>query len=97
MTQFNPITGAILVNQQLVTRQATAQTTHIKRTQALQKNIAAQGDRFESEVESTEKIDPAHDQKREQPQQRKRRTKNTSVAQDVVDNSDGRPSLDLTA
>jgi len=93
MTQFNPITGAILVNQQAVTRQSAAQTEHIKRAQALAKNIAASGDRFEHEIESTEKIDATHDDNQKKQQQ----NQHDPDEPDTKDDDDDQPHVDLIA
>jgi broad specificity phosphatase PhoE len=96
MTQFNPITGAALVGQQISVRQTDDKAAQIRRAQETARNIAARTDRFEHVVESTEEVDPAHDEDKKKDQKRGKSKPHPQAETDTPDDQD-RPKLDLTA
>jgi predicted helicase len=72
MTQFNPIAGSILQSTPLQRQQASEKARQLRHVQQLEKNIAAEDDRLEHQVESSEELKNIHeDQSQGQSQQRK--------------------------
>ena len=96
MTYFNPLSGSLLPA--TPAQRAADKGRQIARTQALQKNTAAEGDRVdvEHQVESAEELPPAGDgsgggnRHQRHPQQQKPR-------QDSYDATPAVPRIDLTA
>jgi hypothetical protein len=60
MTFFNPLSGSLVPA--TPAKRAADKDRQIARSQALQKNTAAEGDRVEHSVESAEELHPAGDQ-----------------------------------
>jgi hypothetical protein len=60
MTFFNPLSGSLVPA--TPAKRAADKDRQIARSQALQKNAAAEGDRLEHSVESAEELHPAGDQ-----------------------------------
>ena len=90
MTTFNPLTGS-LVPAVPVQRTATDKDRQIARSQALQKNTAAEGERVEHQVESADALQAAGDQSGGgnaggQPRQQKKSS-----------TEDGKPHIDVKA
>lgn len=95
MTQFNPITGSIIQSQQLQRQQPLEKARQIQREQKLTQNSAAHDDLFQHQVESTEKVDPLHDEEpHHEQQQRKQRRRSTP---ELPSTDDDAPRLDITA
>lgn len=91
MSQLNPIAGSILQSIQAQRQVGVEKERQVRREQILEKNIAAEDDRFEHQVESSDIVTEAHDGHSQQnkPDQQKRRPKK--------DGEDEEPRLDLTA
>lgn len=67
---INPFSGYLAQGAQLDRMQAADKTRQAKRANVLSKNVAARDDEMEHQVESTEQINPVHDQEgRQQDQQ----------------------------
>jgi hypothetical protein len=96
MTYLNPLIGPVAQSPQA----QRAASDKIARAQALAKNSAAEGDRFEHTVESADALPPVGDdapnggggQRRE-----KKGGKRKDGGDDAGDGGDGEPRLDLTA
>jgi hypothetical protein len=52
---------------------AAAKARQVRRAQTLARNVAAEGDTFEHQVESAEELTAIHDEQRQQPDRRRRR------------------------
>jgi hypothetical protein len=71
MTEINPLAGVILGSIQQQRVLGIEKTRQLHRSKMLEKNVAAEDEQMESEVENTEEIKPIGDedgQKRETPQ-----------------------------
>ena len=62
MTSFNPLTGASLPGGQVQEQLAAAKARQVRRAQTVARNVAAEGDTFEHQVESTEELSAIHDE-----------------------------------
>jgi hypothetical protein len=92
MTPLNPLTAAVLQSQSLQRAQSTSKNDQIRKSHVLARNVAATADTFEHTVESTDRVDPSHDQdaKKDSQQQGKRKKKPGAA--------DGQaPHVDVTA
>lgn len=61
MTDFNPLAGSILGSAQAQQQLDVHKQRQVRRVQALRKNAAAEGDRFEHQVESPEELSPVNE------------------------------------
>ena len=90
MTQFNPLSGAILQSPIVQQQQAGEKVSQIKRTQLLEKNIALEDDQMENQVESSDEVQPGRQARDdEHPSQRKPKK--------PFKGDDGHEHVDLTA
>ena len=90
MTDFNPLAGAILGSAQAQGQAEAQKQRQLRRAQTVRKNVAAEGDRFEHQVESAEELPPAGDDAgKRQPQDRKRHPRRHG--------NDDRPHIDVKA
>lgn len=92
MTDFNPLAGAILGSAQIQQQSDLQKQRQLRRAQALRKNVAAQADRLDHQVESPEEAAPIHDAPDEHPQRQSKRDPRHSPAKD-----DGKPHIDVKA
>lgn len=90
MTQFNPLTGAILQSPMVQQQQSSEKTSQIRRSQQLEKNAALEEDELEHQVESSEELTPTDDDHAGQGGQYKRRGKTPYKG------DDGREHVDIT-
>ena len=93
MTQFNPLAGSILQSAQVARQQAASKAAQIRRTQQLQRNIAARDDEMEHQVESSEELTPTHDR----DAQGQAKQGHHKKRDDDADDGDDRPHIDLRA
>jgi hypothetical protein len=95
MTYFNPLVAPIAQGTQ-TQRAATDKERQIARNQALARNSAAEGDRFEHTVESADALTPVGDDASRggQPRQQQRKPSDDPAAQTDADR--GNPHLDVT-
>jgi hypothetical protein len=68
MTYFNPLTGASLQGGQVQEQLTAAKARQVRRAQTLARNVAAEGDTFEHQVESTEELSAIHDEQQSKQQ-----------------------------
>jgi hypothetical protein len=73
MTDFNPLAGSILGSAQAQQQMDVQKQRQVRRVQALRKNAAAEGDRFEHQVESPEELAPVNEDPDDGPSQKDRR------------------------
>lgn len=92
MLPIPPLASAAFAASQ-VQKQSEANADQIRRVQSRKKNTAASGDEYVHTVESSEELQPIHDEDPKQQQGRKKQSKHRG--QDKPD--DDRPRLDLTA
>ena len=94
MSYFNPLLNSLIAGQALQRAHESEKERQVRRAQAVAKNAAAEGDRFERAVESDDAINPTHgddEPHREPPEQRKKK-------RPPEENGDGEPPhLDLKA
>ena len=96
MTYFNPLIAPVAGSAQAL-RAAADKERQVARAQALAKNAAAEGDRFEHQVESADALKPASDdgsnggQPRRQPKR-----KDDGQGQVNADAPEDPPHLDVT-
>jgi CRISPR/Cas system endoribonuclease Cas6 (RAMP superfamily) len=93
MTQFNPLVNSLNQTAFVQRQQAATKAQQIQRAQQLAKNVAAEDDQLQFQVENSEELTPTrpeHDQ--DQRPRRESPSKNPAS-----DDDDEQPSLDLTA
>jgi hypothetical protein len=93
MTDFNPLAGAILGSAQAQQQIDATKNRQSRRAQALRKNTAAEGDRFEHQVDSAEELPPVGDDPEENPPQDHRHNRRPRRNRDA----DDPPHLDVKA
>ena len=94
MSQISPFLGSAIQASDVQRAQATDKDRHLQHSQDLKKNAGLSGDRFEHAVESSEEIDPIHDEQKQDG--KKKRQSNKHPHQDDSNDED-QPRLDLTA
>ena len=97
MTYFNPLIAPV-AGSQGAQRAAADKERQVARAQALTKNAAAEGDRFEHQVESADALKPAGDDASNggQPRQQQKR-KEDGQGQPAAEPPGEPPHLDVTA
>jgi hypothetical protein len=71
MEIVNPLAGSLAQSTAVTRQQSTDKSRQIRHAQTLRKDVAAAPDSFEHQVESTEELNPIHDERRESRQQGK--------------------------
>ncbi len=90
MSAVNPLAGAILQSVQTQRQMATEKERQVRHEQDLERNIAAEDDRFEHQVESADIVtDPDEGQQQRDKQNPKRKKPKKD--------DDDKPHVDLTA
>ena len=89
MNGFNPLSGAILGSTVVQQTMQLEKERQVRRSQALSKDVAAEDDRLEHEVESTERVAPVNEEEAERYHQRKSREHAAAA-------DDEKPHLDVT-
>lgn len=72
MTQISPFVGSVLQSTQVQRQQAAEKSRQIRHTQQMEKNVAAEDDRLEHQVESAEELTPIHEDQARNPRQRRK-------------------------
>jgi len=90
MSQINPLAGSILQSTQFQREQSAQKVQQAQRAEQLKKNIAAEDDRMEHQVESAEELRPAHEDGGEGGQPRKKHPRKPG-------GGDEEPHLDVKA
>lgn len=94
MEIVNQIAGNLAQSTSVTRQQSADKTRQIRRAQALRKDVAAPADTFEHQVESSEELNPIHD---EQAQRDSKRKRQQSAAPKPPAPNDATPGIDLTA
>jgi hypothetical protein len=93
VSQINPFVGSVVQTTGVQRTQAADKDRQLRKSADLQKNAGLSGDRFEHAVESSEALDPIHDEpKKDQNKKRQQPHKQKDAPE-----SDEEPGLDLTA
>ena len=92
MTELNPLSGAILQSLQSQRQQGIEKERQVRRAQILSKDVAAQDDRFEHQVESADELPHVNDEERQQQENAKRQPRQKSHDADEEE-----PRIDLKA
>lgn len=90
VTEFSPLSGAILQSPIVQQQQSTEKTSQIRREQLLRKNVAAEDDEMENQVENSEEVQPARREGDEDEASQHRGTKSFK-------GDDGAEHVDVTA
>ena len=90
----NPLPGSIAQSTQVQGNLSVEKTRQVRRAQNVSRNVAAEGDRFEHQVENAEATAPIHDDQNPRQQQRGKR-KPASAA--PTSPSDEPPHVDIKA
>jgi hypothetical protein len=96
MEIINQLAAPLATSAAVARQQTSEKTQQISRAQTARKNVAAQADTFEHQVESCEELSPIHDEakdakKRQQPDEGKKRRK------PAANDADAPPALDIKA
>jgi hypothetical protein len=94
MEIVNQIAGSLAQSASVTRQQSTDKSRQVRRAQALRKDVATPGDSFEHKVESSEELNPIHD---EQPQRDPKRKRPRAAPKPPATPADAPPSIDLTA
>jgi len=92
MTQINPFVGSVVQATGVQRSQSAEKDRQLRRAADLQKNAGLTGDRFEHAVESSEALDPVHDEQKKDPKKKRQQKKKVQQQPDEQE-----PGLDLTA
>ena len=71
MEIVNPLASSLAQSAAVTRQQSADKSQQIRHAQHLRKDVAASADSFEHQVESTEELNPIHDERRESDQQRR--------------------------
>jgi len=93
VTELNPLAGAILQSIQSQRDAGIEKERQIRREQILSKNVAAQDDRFEHQVESADQLPEVNDEER-QAQEKQKRAPRQNLPHD---DDEGEPRIDVKA
>jgi hypothetical protein len=92
VSSINPFSGYVAQGTQVERLQAAEKSRQVRREQTLSKNVAAQDDQLEHQVESADAIVSIHDDHQQQnPRQQHRRTPQKP------DEGEEPPHIDVTA
>ena len=94
MSQISPFIGSSVQASDVQRTQAAQKDQQLQRSSDLKKNAGLSGDRFEHAVESSEEIDPVHDEQKQDPK-KNRQSRKHGQKDDSQNGSE--PRLDLTA
>jgi hypothetical protein len=92
MDVINPLAGSLLQSTQMQRQQAAEKQRQTRRVQVLEKDVAAQDDQLEHQVESTDEKVEIHDEQTGERQPRKRKNPAHPAPEEPSP-----PHLDLTA
>jgi hypothetical protein len=93
MSQINPFVGSVLQAPGVQRSQASDKDRQLRRAADLEKNAGLSEDRFEHAVESSEEVDPIHDEQKQDPKKKRQPHKQPTEEQQANEE----PGLDLTA
>jgi hypothetical protein len=93
MSQINPFIGSAIQATGVQRAQSAEKDRQLRRAADLQKNAGLSGDRFEHAVESSEALQPIHDEQKNDPKKKRPQHK----PQKPEDPDEPESHLDLTA
>ena len=96
MTYFNPLIAPVVQGPQAQRAAAADKERQIARAQALAKNSAAEGDRFEHTVESADALTPVGDSPSRGSDPRQQREQGKPDDGEAASEGGEKPSLDVT-
>ena len=91
MTFINPLAPALLPSTQAQQQAAADKVRQLRKAQTAARNIAAETDRLEHQVESAEELSPVHDE------DQSTRRQDRAPQQDNKDKADEEPHIDVKA
>jgi hypothetical protein len=94
MTYFNPLTGTPLQGGKVQEQLGADKARQVRRAQTVARNVAAEGDTFEHQVESTEELSAIHDEQQSKEQSNPRKHPR---GQNPAGEADDPPHLDVKA
>ena len=98
MEIVNPLAGSLAQSAAVARQQSTDKSRQIRHAQTLRKDVAAAPDSFEHQVESTEELNPIHDERRGPGQQQQRGGSHPQSEQDGErPEGDEPPHIDVVA
>ena len=97
MEIVNPLAGSLAQSTAVTRQQSTDKSRQIRHAQTLRKDVAAAPDSFEHQVESTEELNPVHDERRESDQQRRGASHPQSERDGERPEGDEPPHIDVVA
>ena len=92
MTYINPLAPTLLPSTQAEQQAAADKARQIRKAQTAARNIAAETDRLEHQVESAEELAPVHDEDQPSKRDQQRQPKRDGRAK-----ADDEPHIDVTA
>lgn len=92
MDVINPLAGSFLQGTQVQRQQLIEKQRQARRSQALEKDVAARDDQLEHQVESAEELAPLHDEPTEDQRQHNEKRKPHAAVEEQPSSH-----LDLTA
>jgi hypothetical protein len=93
MDFINPLAGSLLQSTAVQRQQSADKQRQVRRAQAIERDVAAQDDQLEHQVESSEELPPVNDEHPEHEQQKNKKR----GMHNKPDEDDNQPHLDLTA
>jgi hypothetical protein len=96
MTDFNPLTGAILGSAQVQNQLGLQKQRQLRRAQTLRKDSAPTEDQFEQQVESPQELTAIHDQHDQKEQSQGRQNQPRRQKSDAEEERSA-PHIDMTA
>ena len=97
MEIINPLAGALAQSGNVTRQQSADKAQQIRRAQALRKDVAAASDTFEPHVESTEELNPIHDEQKRPDPRRRRKPKPPATNPPSPDEEQPPPRIDVVA
>jgi hypothetical protein len=82
MTEINPLAGAIMGSAQAQHQAAVQKQRQVRRSQTQRKNLTADDDQLEHQVESSEEVTPIHDEGNQHPDKQGEHSRQNSPDED---------------
>jgi hypothetical protein len=97
MEIVNPLAGSLAQSTTVTRQQSTDKSRQIRHAQDLRKDVAATPDSFEHQVESTEELNPIHDEQREPDRRRRGNSHEHPRQDDTGPGGEAPPHIDVVA
>ncbi len=75
MDAINPIAGSLMQSPAASAQQSLEKTRHVRRMQLLEKDVAAEDEQLEHQVENSQEVVEIHDEDNAHPENQRRRKK----------------------